>query len=212
MLHNLFAKYYAPDEIGGIETQTPAVEGTDEAIEPETKSFTQEELNRIIVREKEKATKAALKSLGFEDSSTAKTKIAELLELENNSKSDLEKLVKGKEKAEKNLTETTAKVNELETQLSLLKLGVTPEKISEANALIALKISEEKTMDEAVEELKIDFPMLFVGASDQETSTHSGTGSSNNPPRNPRQMTTFEGIGQRLAEQQLKQSGYIDKE
>lgn len=212
MYTNLFNKYYSPDEIGGETTQTPAVDGEQVEEPVAEKSFTQEELNKIIVREKEKATKSVLKSLGFEDTKTAKTKISELMSLEDESKSDLEKLMQGKEKAEKNLAEKESKVTELETQLSLLKLGITPEKISEANALIALKISEDKNMEEAVEELRIDFPSLFLGSTNDSTRANGGTGTNGNPPRNPRTVNTFAGIGQRLAEQRLKQEGYNNKE
>ena len=212
MYTNLFKKFYSPEEIGGETTQTPAEsDGVNEETTPE-KTFTQEELNRIIAKEKEKAAKSVLKNLGFEDTKTAKAKITELMSLEDESRSDLEKLMQGKEKAEKTLSEKMDKISELETQLSLMQLGVTPTKISEANALIALKLNEDKDMETAIEELKVDFPMLFLGSNNADGNTGTGTGTNGNPPRNPRTVDTFTGIGQRLAEQRLQQEGYNNKE
>lgn len=212
MYTNLFKKFLDSDGgvSGGTEGNNNATSAGTESTTTGERTFSQEDLNRIVVKEKEKAVSRALKNLGFEDSDSAKSKMEELLALEQDNTSVLEKATKAKDKAEKQAGEYKTKVEQLEQELFLLKSGALPDKSQEVSALLSVYQNAETTAEEALTKVKENFPNLF---SDAETTT-SGTGGSNNPPRDSRQVeeSPFSGIGKRLAEEKLKQSGLLKEE
>lgn len=212
MLDNLFRKYLEADggtgagETGGNNNVT----STDsDLLSGESKTFTQEDLNRIVAREKDKATRSILKNLGFEDTNTAKSKLEELRKLEEDSASLLEKTTKSKDKAELKLGEYEKKVEQLEQEVALMKAGVLPDKVKEVAALLTVYHNEDVTLEDAIAKVKTNFSGLFS----DNVVNDSGTGSGNNPPRNRGYSeSSFEGIGKRLAETKLKQSGLLKEE
>ena len=205
MLNNLFQKYLEADGVsGGTEGNSDV---TSTGTESSSKTFTQEDLNRIVVREKDRAVKSALKSLGFEDSDSAKAKLEEYRALEDDSKSLLEKVTRGKDKAEKTLAELKLKLEQLEREKSLIAYGVSPDKVEAVNALLPVYSTEGASIEESLEKIKKEFSNLF------SDNTTIGTGSNNNPPRERNQsIEPFSGVGKRLAEEKLKQSGLLEKE
>lgn len=207
MLHNLFKKFLEADGTSGTEGNSDV---TSTGTEPgESKTFTQEDLNRIIIKEKDKATKSILKKLGFEDTATAESKLEEYRILEEDTSSTLEKITKSRDKAETKLKELQDKLAQLEQEKLLMQKGVVSDKVAEVNALLSVYTNDDTSVEEALEKVKTNFPNLFSG----ETTSLSGTGNNNNPPRNRQHGDEYlSGIGKRLAEEKLKQSGLLKED
>lgn len=208
MLHNLFTKFLEEEGLGGTEGY---VDVTSTGTEPtNSKTFTQEDLNRIVVKEKDKAIKSILKKLGFDDTATAESKLEEYRLLEEETSTTLEKVTKSKDKAESKLKELQDKLAQLEQEKLLMQKGVLTDKVLEVNALLSVYTNDDTSLEDALEKIKVNFPNLF---SDETSTSLSGTGNSSNPPRN-RQYNdeSLSGIGERLAKERLKQSGLLKEE
>ena len=88
--------------------------------------------------------------------------------------------------------EAESKAVKLEMKVAALTAGVNPEYLDDIIVLAQSKVSETTSVETVMEEFKTKYPIFFLGS-----STDSGTGHSNNPPRKP--LTGAEGLGQRLA-------------
>lgn len=210
MLNNFCRRFFDSDGAeggnpGGEPGNTSATGA--EPSQPQTgKTFTQDDLNRIVVNEKDRAARKVLRDLGFEDMQAALQALEGYRGLEESNTSDIEKATKAREKAEKELSETKGKLEQFEQRIELLSAGVKADKLAEANALIQLKVSDDTTYQQAIDKVKEEFPDLFG------ISEPNRTGSAGNPPKDPHPKNKgFSGIGKRLAEEKLKQQGIGEK-
>lgn len=171
--------------------------------ELQNRTFTQEDLNRIVIREKERAQRSVLRDLGFDNLEDAKGLLSDWRAASESNASDIEKAIKAKEKAEIKLSETNAKLEQYEQQILLLSEGVKPDKITKVGALVNLELENKVSFEEAISSVKKEFPSLFI-----DSHADTNTGSPANPPKDPSSnKKTVSGIGKRLAENKLKQSG-----
>lgn len=177
----------------GVTTEETAVEETVEQT-PASKSYTQEQLNTMLANEKRTARQAILKELGFEVSNpkeykaTVKGIKAQLDAGKTQAQLDAE----ARATAETEKAEAEAKANMLEMKVAALAAGVNPQYLDDVIILAQAKVNDTTTVDKVITELKNKYTTFF-----EESSTTSGTGRSNNPPRKP--ATKTEGLGQRLA-------------
>nr|DAM26804.1 MAG TPA: Major capsid protein [Caudoviricetes sp.] len=188
------------DEIRTAETTSEEVTTEETAVEetveqtPAGKSYTQEQLNTMLANEKRTARQAILKELGFEVSNpkdykaTVKGIKAQLDAGKTQAQLDAE----ARATAETEKAEAEAKANMLEMKVAALAAGVNPQYLDDVIILAQAKVNDTTTVDKVITELKNKYTTFF-----EESSTTSGTGRSNNPPRKP--ATKTEGLGQRLA-------------
>lgn len=140
------------------------------------KTFTQEDVNALLKKEKESAKKALLKELGVEDAKSAKEGLAKYKEILDKDKSDAQKAqdtaaaeTKAKEAAEKRALLAEAKVE-------VLSAGCKPEYLEDVITLAMTKVSEDKDLATVVKEMKEDTKYsAFFGESDSG-SGDKGTG------------------------------------
>lgn len=140
------------------------------------KTFTQEDVNRLLKAEKESAKKALLKELGVEDAKSAKEGLAKYKEILDKDKSDGQKArdslaaeIKAKSEAEKRALLAEAKVEVLST-------GGRPEYLEDIITLALKKVSDDKDLAAVVKEMKEDSKYsTFFGESDSD-SGDKGTG------------------------------------
>lgn len=140
------------------------------------KTFTQEEVNRLMKAEKESAKKALLRELGVEDAKSAKDGLAEYKKILEKDKTDAQKAqdtaaaeTKAKEAAEKRALLAEAKVE-------VLSAGCKPEYLDDVITLAMIKVTEDKNLATVVEEMKKDTKYsAFFGESDSG-SGDKGTG------------------------------------
>lgn len=180
--------------------------GTGDGGKPE-KTFTQEDLNRIAAQEKRQGAASILKALGFESEEKAKEYLDAKRKEDEEKKGDLEKAKDAEELAKKAKAEAEAKADLLEKRFKVVALGVAADKADDIVTLANAKVTESKTFDDAIEDLKKTYPELFA-----QTEKKGGTGSSGNPPRGKGGKESS--IGKRLAEQrktksQTQKKGYF---
>lgn len=160
-------------------------EGTDE------KKFTQKELNEIGSKNKKAGRRAILKALGFKSEEEAKNFVSKYKQQSNEESNDSDKLA-----------EAEAKATLAENKLTLLSAGVPKENFDDVLAIATLKMSDDKDLEEVVEEMKKDakYKSLFGlnGASDSGTGSSTKSGKKNNNAQ-----TT---IGQRLGKANKRQA------
>ncbi len=174
--------------------------------EKKEKTFTQEEVTAMMAKEKNQGRASMLNELGFKDAKSAKASLASLKEYEDAKKTDLDK-------ANENIAAETAakkeaenKVTMLELKLSLVKSGVKVESIDDVSALIVSKMSDDKTIDDVLKELKEHsvYKNFFASEADDDDNEakKSGTGKNVNGKR---KSAEDGGIGSRLGAQKAKQ-------
>ena len=140
------------------------------------KTFTQEDVNALLKREKESAKKALLKELGVEDAKSAKEGLAKYKEILDKDKTAAEKAgedlaaeTKAKQEAEKRALLAEAKVE-------VLSAGCKPEYLEDVITLALKKVSDDKDLAAVVKEMKEESKYsAFFGGSDSD-SGDKGTG------------------------------------
>ena len=140
------------------------------------KTFTQEDVNRLLKNEKESAKKALLKELGVEDAKSAKEGLAKYREILDKDKTAAEKAgedlaaeTKAKQEAEKRALLAEAKVE-------VLSAGCKPEYLEDVITLAMTTVSDAKDLAAVVKEMKEEPKYsAFFGESDSG-SGDNGTG------------------------------------
>ena len=163
------------------------------------KTFTQEEVNRMMAKEKKQGSKAILKELGIEKVEELKTIIGEYKESHKNddnvASTEVAKIKADAQAAERRATMADAKVQ-------AMMLGARPEDVEDVIALAMAKVEDDSDdFKEIISEIKTKHPQMFVGSSDEENKPgNKGTG---NSPGNKSAKSSNDGgeesIGTRLA-------------
>lgn len=178
----------------GSETQDPGAGGA--------KSFTQEEVNRMMANEKRSARSALLKELGYEvkDGKYADT-VTTIKTILDAGKSQQQKDQEAKAAAETALTEERSRVSRLQARVDIMAAGVKPAFVDDAITMLLPQVTEEKTLSKLLEEYKTKYPAWFG----ESSNGSKGTGNPNNPPKGNGGKDTGE-FGKRLAQANKPQS------
>lgn len=149
----------------------------------EGKTYTQEQINSMMAAEKRTARNALLKELGFEGikDENYKDTVAGIKKTLDAGKTQQQLDKEAKEAAEAAKSEAEGKVARLELQVAALKFGVKPDYVEDIIALAAPQVSETKTIDTILGDLKKKYPSSFG----EDEAGNSGTGSNTNPGRKP---------------------------
>lgn len=162
------------------------------------KTFTQEEVSKMMATEKNQGRMSVLKELGVEDAKTAKEGLAKYKEYLDAQKTEAQKAADqaASEKAAREAAEQKASL--LENKLSLVSLGVKSEFVDDVLLIASSKASDSKPFADVVSEMKVDEKYKpFFGISDAKDSV--GTGSKVDSKK---AALDADGIGKRLAEKQ----------
>lgn len=164
------------------------------------KTFTQEEVNRLLKNEKESAKKALLKELGVEDAKSAKEGLAKYKEIRDKDKTAAEKTgenlaaeTKAKQEAEKRALLAEAKIE-------VLSAGCKPDYLDDVITLAMTKVSDDKDLAAVVKEMKEGsrysafFGEFDGGSGDKGTGGGSGFKKKQEPDKKG-------GLGSRLGAQ-----------
>lgn len=177
-----------------VDNQQAQQEESSKQVQQNGKTYTQEQLNNMMANEKRTARQAILKELGFDikDDKNFKNTLKSIKETLDAGKTQAQLDSEAKVAAETARDEAESKAVKLEMKVAALAAGVNPEYLDDIIVLAQSKVSETTSVETVMEEFKTKYPTFFLGS-----STDSGTGHSNNPPRKP--LTGAEGLGQRLA-------------
>ena len=144
------------------------------------KTFTQEQVNSMMAKEKNEGKRSVLKNLGFKSEEDAKKAIELYNALVNSQKSDEEKKEEELKKANEEKDSYFNRAEEAENKLSCFQAGVDKDSIDDVLAIAKTKITESKDLDKVLEEMKKEtrYASFFV-SSQQKKGTgndpaHSG--------------------------------------
>lgn len=174
-LKNIGLQFFADEGSDGA-GDSEGVQGNQGTGNQSGKTFTQEDVNALLKKEKESAKKALLKELGVEDAKSAKEGLAKYKEILEKDKTDAQKAqdavateTKAKQEAEKRALLAEAKVE-------VLSAGCKPEYLDDVITLALKKVSDDKDLSTVVKEMKEESKYsAFFGGSDSD-SGDKGTG------------------------------------
>lgn len=158
------------------------------------KTFTQEDVNRMMANEKRTARSALLKELGYEvkDGKITET-IATVKGILDSGKTQQQLDQEARTTAESNLAAEKSKTSALQARVDVMTAGVKPEFVDDAIAMLLPQVTEQKPLSKLLEEYKTKYPAWYG-----ESSGSGGTGNSTKNGRNT--GGTQSGLGKRLAE------------
>lgn len=194
-------QYFAEDGAGpgaggeGGNTGTEGGQGGDSGNQGTgAKTFSQEEVNRMMANEKRSARSALLKELGYEvkDGKYAET-VATVKGILDQGKTQQQLDQEARTTAETNLAEERSKNSALQARVDVMTAGVKPEFVADAIAMLLPQVTEQKPLSKLLEEYKTKYPAWYG-----ESSGSGGTGNSTKNGRNTGGTQT--GLGKRLAE------------
>ena len=183
LLKALDLQYFAdggdnPPADGG---DNPAPQNPPKDPPAEQKTFTQEELNNLIAKEKKAAQENFLKSVGFDDFKNAKDGLAKFKDWQDSQKTDAEKQAAALEQASKDLEATKAEKETIAAQLAAVKAGADPEALEDLIVLAKTKVTDEVTIDEAIKQTLEKYPH-FKAQQEQQQNKPSFSGGQHVPP------------------------------
>lgn len=141
---------------------------TDAGSSKKEKVFTQEEVNRMMAREKKQGRMALLKELGYKDEETAKSASKSYNAWLEAQKSDEEKRKDSEEKNNEAIREAQAKAEISEAKAEALLLGCEPKYVDDVIALAVAKKTEDGDFKTIIGDLKKKYPVWFDKSSDDD--------------------------------------------
>lgn len=159
----------------------------------QSKTFTQEEVNRMLANEKRQGRQAALKALGLDpNDKDAEKKAKAILDTQKTqAEKDAEALT-----TEKNArAEAEAKALAAERKLAVLTTGCKAEFVEEVFALASAKVNDSTDFEAALKAVKEKCPAFFEGDGGGDPGTGGGQGH-----RRQKTDTKSGALGSRLAQ------------
>lgn len=175
------------------------------------KMFTQDQVSRMMTREKNQGRNAAYKELGIDPKDT---------KMVNMFKAFVESQKTDEQKTAEKETENQTKMNEAEQRAQVaeakaeaMMLGVKPQYVEDVVTLSLAKMTEDSDLKTIIGEFKTKYPIWFGESSEDENkgqdkgkTGQKGTGSSIKTSKENKGGKEEKGIGARLAAQR-KSSG-----
>ena len=152
---------------GGSEDDDEDGEGTGGS----DKTFTQEDVNKLLAREKRKGKASVLKELGLNPED--KDAIANLKKILGEHQTDGEKKDKALKDAQDTASKETTRANKAEQKLKVLMAGCKKDFVDEVTAMALAKVDEDTDFDEALEAVKKKMATCF---GEEEEDSDKGTG------------------------------------
>lgn len=199
---------------GGADQSTEAKAGEDnggaggnDAGAKQEKTFTQDQVNRMMAREKNQGRAAALKELGI-DPKDAKA-VAMVKALVESQKTDEQKAAEKAAEDSAKQSENERRVMVAEAKAEAMMLGVQAQYVDDVIALALAKMSDDTDLKTIIGEYKNKYPMWFKaeeedggkgGNGSGKKTGQKGTGSSVKSNAGGKESET-KGLGARLAAQ-----------
>lgn len=140
------------------------------------KTFTQEDVNALLKKEKESAKKALLKELGVEDAKSAKDGLAKYKEILDKDKSAAEKAGETLAAEQKAKAEAEKRALLAEAKVEVLSAGCKPEYLDDVITLAMTKVSDDKNLAAVVKGMKEDTKYSAFFGEGGSDSGDKGTG------------------------------------
>ena len=166
------------------------------------KTFTQEDVNKMMAREKNQGRSSALKELGIDPKDTAT--IDEIKKLLESKKPESQKLAEQQIEHQNKIQAAEQRAFLAEVKAGIMLAGANPDYIDDVIAIVTARETNSENLTETVEAVKTKYPAFF-----QVTEKASGLKGTGNPikPGSGSGQKQEVNLGQRLAEK--KKSGSV---
>ncbi len=177
------------------------------------RTFSQEEVNRMMTREKQQGKQSVLNSLGFKTEDEAKSAFNLLKALTDSQKSAEQKAEENKNTAIQEKADAEKRAEMAEAKLSCVMNGVDKDAVDDVLVIAMSKVSDGKTLDDVLGEMKGEarYASFFNttgnnGGKDDNNSSGGNTGRTpqNNNNGGDNNTTNY---GKQLAERYGSKSG-----
>lgn len=161
-----------------------------------SRTFSQDQVTRMMTREKNQGRNAALKELGIDPKDTKM--IATVKALIEAQKTDEQKKIEEQQKANSELDEANRRVAIAEAKAEAMQLGVKPQFVDDAITLAMAKVTDDTDLKTVLGEFKQKYPVWFEADDDKNSIGKKGTGSSVKDQKGGKKKET-QTLGARLA-------------
>lgn len=162
------------------------------------KTFTQEDLNRIAAQEKRQGAASTLKELGFDKLEDAKAAIEAYNKQKQANMTEIERVQQEKAEETKKAKAAEEKAEFVEQKFAAVAAGCSANNAADVVMLAKSRMTDAKTFEDALKEIKEQYPQMFEKSNDGSNS--GGTGGTGNPPRKPMKPGEEGSRAKRLAE------------
>ncbi len=169
------------------------------------KTFSQEQVTKMMTREKNQGRNAAYKEMGIDPKDSKMVKMFKAFV--ESQKTDDQKAAEEESKNQAELNEANQRALVAEAKAEALMLGVKPQHVDDIVTLALSKMTEDSDMKTIIGEFKTKYPVWFGESDDEDDKKDNkgkvgqkGTGSSVKSNKEEKKEET-KGIGARLAAQ-----------
>lgn len=178
----------APDDGAGtgtdttITTEGTVTEGaaTTVATTTPSKTFTQEEVNAMMKKEKESGRTSILKDLGVEDAKSAKDGLTKYKEYLDSQKTEAEKQAEALRLVQESENTTKSLLARAEAKVVSLSAGVNPNALEDIVSLVLSKVTDDNNLETVIKDMKENevYRSLFTVDVNSSKPSSKGTGNS----------------------------------
>ena len=182
------------------------------------KTFTQDQVNRMMTREKNQGRNAVYKELGIDPKDTKA--IAMVKALIDSQKTDEQKAAEKESENQTKMNEAEHRAQVAEAKAEAMMLGVKVQYVDDIVTLALAKMTEDSDLKTIIGEFKTKYPVWFGESEDDDKDEkdkgkgktgQKGTGSSVKTSKEDKDKGEEKGLGARLAAQRRgtgKKSSY----
>lgn len=182
------------------------------------KTFTQEQVNKMMTREKNQGRNAALKELGIDPKDSKM--VAMVKALIESQKTDEQRAAEKDAEAQNKMNEAEQRAQVAEAKAEAMMLGVKPQYVDDVVTLALAKMTEDSDLKTIIGEFKTKYPVWFGESEDDDKggkdkgkskTGQKGTGSSVKTSKEDKGKGEEKSLGARLAAQRRgtgKKSSY----
>ena len=180
------------------------------------KTFTQEQVNKMMTREKNQGRSAALKELGIDPKDSKM--VAMVKALIESQKTDEQKAAEKDAENQNKMNEVEQRAQVAEAKAEAMMLGVKTQYVEDVVTLALAKMTEDSDLKTIIGEFKTKYPVWFGESEDDDKggknkgkTGQKGTGSSVKTSKEDKGKGEEKGLGARLAAQRRgtgKKSSY----
>lgn len=182
------------------------------------KTFTQEQVNKMMTREKNQGRSAALKELGIDPKDSKM--VAMVKALIESQKTDEQKAAEKDAENQTKMNEAEQRAQTAEAKAEAMMLGVKTQYVDDVVTLALAKMTEDSDLKTIIGEFKTKYPVWFGESEDDDKGGkdkgkgkigQKGTGSSVKTSKEEKGKGEEKGLGARLAAQRRgtgKKSSY----
>lgn len=159
------------------------------------KTFTQEQVNKMMANEKDEGRRSVLKELGIEDSKQLANAVKVYKAIKESERTEDDK----KNDIVTENAELRRKLLETELKAEALEFGVQKQYADDVKLLVISKLNEDNDVKTVLSELKKKYPVMFTESEENNQSERRNIGTGSNPSDIRKANENKGDIGRRLA-------------